>query len=114
MTPPHPIYGFRFCERASLPLPHDRTSVLWPSAPNGKRDWMKIQPSRPQCVNSHRILALTTGLFLSTPFGAERSCCCRSSYKEIKSIFLMRITPTKIFVPKKFTMDYLHDNISFP
>ncbi|GBN42612.1 hypothetical protein AVEN_48398-1 [Araneus ventricosus] len=60
-TPPAPFCGFRYCERASLPLPHDRISVLLPSAPNRKRDWMKIQPSRPQCVNSHRILALTAG-----------------------------------------------------
>ncbi|GBO09323.1 hypothetical protein AVEN_2998-1 [Araneus ventricosus] len=31
---PPPFCCFRFCERASLPLPHDLISVLWPSAPN--------------------------------------------------------------------------------
>ncbi|GBO19307.1 hypothetical protein AVEN_9030-1 [Araneus ventricosus] len=42
-TPPPPFCGFRFCERGSLFLTHDRISVLWPRMPNGKRDRMKIQ-----------------------------------------------------------------------
>ncbi|GBM62183.1 hypothetical protein AVEN_189397-1 [Araneus ventricosus] len=56
-----PFCGFRFCERGSLSLPHDRISVLWPSALNGKRDRVKIQTFRPHCISSHRNLALTTG-----------------------------------------------------
>ncbi|GBN96802.1 hypothetical protein AVEN_123933-1 [Araneus ventricosus] len=33
-TPPPPFCGFRFCERGSLSLTHDRISVLWPIATN--------------------------------------------------------------------------------
>ncbi|GBN03204.1 hypothetical protein AVEN_36779-1 [Araneus ventricosus] len=66
-TPPSPFSGFRFCERRLLPFPtNDHISIL-SSAPNGKRSQMKIQTFRPHRINSHRILASTTG------FGATRS-----------------------------------------
>ncbi|GBM35572.1 hypothetical protein AVEN_121029-1 [Araneus ventricosus] len=38
-----PVCGLRFCERGSLPLTQDDISDLWLSAPNGKRDRLKIQ-----------------------------------------------------------------------
>ncbi|GBM28189.1 hypothetical protein AVEN_36136-1 [Araneus ventricosus] len=72
-------------ESASLPSPHfmvfafvreapspsrDSVSVLWPRAPNGNPDRMKIQTFRSHRANSHRILVLTTG------FGTTGSKWC--------------------------------------
>ncbi|GBO44630.1 hypothetical protein AVEN_67649-1 [Araneus ventricosus] len=70
---PSKFCGFRIYERASLSLIHDRISVLWPSAPIGKRDQMKIQTFRPPRANSRRILALTTGFWKNVPNYVERS-----------------------------------------
>ncbi|GBM21722.1 hypothetical protein AVEN_118258-1 [Araneus ventricosus] len=65
-----PFCGFRFCERGSLPLTHDRISVFCPKVPNLKRRRMKVQSFRPHHASSPRISALTMG------FGATRSKWC--------------------------------------
>ncbi|GBM76394.1 hypothetical protein AVEN_48386-1 [Araneus ventricosus] len=74
-TPPSPFCGFRFVREARSSLIHNRISVLWPSAPNGKRERRKIQTLRPHRANSQRILALTTsfGVMSSKWCGTERS-----------------------------------------
>ncbi|GBO03622.1 hypothetical protein AVEN_33160-1 [Araneus ventricosus] len=58
---PPPFCSSLFCETGSLPLTYDRISVLWPSAPNGNPNRMKIQTFRPHCTNTHWILALAAG-----------------------------------------------------